>query len=78
MAADSSQRDLHSIIDGEQSQVLEPALLIPPESCRLVEFTFCHLTFTERLTTAPSADVSLPLTPRPDGVDADADGTRGP
>ena len=48
-----------------------------PSLCRL-EFTFCHLTFTERLMTALSADVSLLLTLNPDCVDTDTDSTWGP
>lgn len=40
-----------------------------PSLCPL-EFTFCHLTFTERLMTALSADISLLPTLNPDAVDS--------
>lgn len=48
-----------------------------PSLCHL-EFTFWHLTFTERLRTAVSADVSLTLTQDPDSVDTYTDSTWGP
>lgn len=42
-----------------------------------LEFTFCHLTFAERLMTALSTDVSLLLTLNPDSPDTGTDNTGG-
>lgn len=44
-------------------------LLMACPSLWHLEFTFCHLTFAERLMTALSTDVSLLLTLNPDSVD---------